>query len=109
VYSLINPLRIFLRRTRSEARSTMQDQKPEPSGALPQHVRALEGLNLPDELIEFLHPRFAELVAVGPLDVVAADFGYECVAAHPDAAVDAPHRPGDAEAAKGAKPRQACW
>jgi hypothetical protein len=71
-----------------------------------QLVRAFEGLDLSDELVELLHPRLAQVVPVRLLDLPAGDLGHEHVPAHSDAAVDAPHRQGDAVAAEGAEPRQ---
>jgi hypothetical protein len=65
--------------------------------------------DLHDELVELLHPRLAQVVPVRLLDLPAADLGHEHVPAHPDAAVDAPHRPGDAVAAEGAEHARACW
>ena len=54
-----------------------------------QLVRAFEGLDLSDELVELLHPRLAQVVPVRLLDLPAGDLGHEHVPAHPDAAVDA--------------------
>ena len=71
-----------------------------------QLVGALERLDLVNELIELFSPRLAQLVPVSLLNLRAADLGHEQVAAHPDATVDAPHRPGDSIAAKGPEPRQ---
>jgi hypothetical protein len=44
-----------------------------------QFVRALEGLDPADELVELLHPRLAQDVPVRLLDVPAADLGHKRV------------------------------
>ena len=71
-----------------------------------QLVGALEGLDLTDELVELLRPGPAQVVPVLLLDLPTTDRGDELVPTHPDAAVEAPDRADDVEAAQGAEPRE---
>lgn len=60
-------------------------------------------------LVELLDRGLAQGLAVLALDVLAADLGHEGVPAHPDAAVDAPQRPGDVVAPDARYQARACW
>lgn len=74
-----------------------------------QLVRALERLDLADELVELLCPRLAQGVPVRLLDLPTADRRDEQVPAHPDAAVDAPHGRVMSKRRSARNHARACW
>src|SRR4051812_31817975 len=66
--------------------------------------RTLERRALVSQLLELLRVRLAQIVAGTAFHVVAGDRRHVLVAAHPDVAVEPPHREDDVEAAKSAVP-----